>query len=83
MRRFREIEAARRKLFKRLDAVEVVRYQLWFRGYEDGVASFDASYSMKFHFRDGRVLAEQERETYRVAREDGRWVIVENRDYLR
>ncbi|MCO5160083.1 MAG: caspase family protein [Mesorhizobium sp.] len=83
MRRFREIEAARRKLFKRLDAVEVVRYQLWFRGYEDGVASFDASYSMKFHFRDGRILAEQERETYRVAEENGRWVIVENRDYLR
>ena len=83
VRRFGEIEAARRKLFKRLDAVEVVRYQLWFRGYEDGVASFDASYSMKFHFRDGRVLAEQERETYRVARDDGRWVIIENRDYLR
>ncbi|MFH1793292.1 MAG: caspase family protein [Pseudomonadota bacterium] len=83
VRRFREIEAARRKLFKRLDAVEVVRYQLWFRGYEDGVASFDASYSMKFHFSDGRVLAEQERETYRVVQDDGRWVIIENRDYLR
>lgn len=82
-RSFAEIESSRRKLFKRLDAVDVSRYQLWFRGFEDGIASFDASYTMKFHFADGRVLTERERETYKVRQERGRWVIVENRDYVR
>lgn len=83
-RKFSEIKAARQKLFRRLASVEVNRYQLWFRGYKDGVASFDASYSMTFNFADGRVLTERERETYRVVRdEDGRWVIIENRDYIR
>jgi len=82
-RPYAEIEASRRKLFKRLDAVDVTRYQLWFRGFDDGVASFDASYSMTFHFADGRVLTERERETYKVRQERGRWVIVENRDYVR
>lgn len=82
-RSYAEIESSRRKLFKRLDAVDVSRYQLWFRGFEDGVASFDASYTMKFHFADGKVLTERERETYKVRQERGRWVIVENRDYVR
>lgn len=82
-RSYAEIESSRRKLFKRLDAVDVSRYQLWFRGFEDGVASFDASYTMKFHFADGRVLTERERETYKVRQERGNWVIVENRDYVR
>lgn len=82
-RGFADIAAQRRSLFPRLSAVEVRRYQLWFRGFEDGVASFDASYDMAFHFRDGRTVTERERETYRIARERGRWVIVENRDYVR
>lgn len=82
-RGFADIMARRAKLFPRLAGVEVERYQVWFRGFEDGAASFDASYDMAFHFKDGRVLHERERETYVTRKVDGRWVIVENRDYLR
>lgn len=79
----RQIMTRRAKLFPRLASVDVERYQVWFRGYENGVASFDASYTMSFYFRDGRVLRESERETYRTRHNGERWVIVENRDYLR
>lgn len=79
----RQIMTRRAKLFPRLASVDVERYQLWFRGFENGIASFDASYRMTFYFRDGRVLHESERETYRTRKTGNQWAIVENRDYLR
>ncbi len=79
----KQIMEQRAKLFPRLASVDVERYQLWFNGFSDGVASFDASYTMTFYFRDGRVLHENERETYKTRNVRGRWVIVENRDYIR
>lgn len=82
-RGFADILARRAKLFPKLAGVEVERYQVWFRGVEDDTASFDASYDMAFYFKDGRVLRESERETYSTRKIDGRWLIVENRDYLR
>lgn len=82
-RGFADIIARRAKLFPRLASVEVERYQVWYRGFDNGVASFDASYDMAFYFKDGRVLRESERETYSTRKVEGRWLIVENRDYLR
>jgi hypothetical protein len=67
-RGFADIIARRAKLFPKLAAVEVERYQVWYRSFENGVASFDASYDMAFHFKNGRVVRESERE---------------NRDYIR
>ena len=82
-RSFADIIARRAKLFPKLVAVEVERYQVWYRSFENGVASFDASYDMAFYFKDGRVVRESERETYSTRKIQGRWLIVENRDYLR
>jgi hypothetical protein len=82
-RGFADIIARRAKLFPKLAAVEVERYQVWYRSFENGVASFDASYDMAFHFKNGRVVRESERETYSTRKIEGRWLIVENRDYLR
>lgn len=82
-RSFADILARRAKLFPRLAGVEVERYQVWYRGFENGVASFDASYDMAFYFKDGKVLRESEREIYSTRKVQGRWLIVENRDYLR
>jgi hypothetical protein len=78
-----DIKQARERLFTRLAAVNVERYQLWYRGFRDGVGHFDASYSMTFRFADGRVTRERERESYKVRQVGGRWLIVENQDYKR
>nr|AGD93239.1 putative xylanase/chitin deacetylase [uncultured bacterium] len=82
-RSFADIVQRRARLFPKLAGVEVERYQVWFRGFEDDIASFDASYDMAFYFKDGRVVRESERETYATRKIDGRWLIIENRDYLR
>ena len=82
-RAFADIKAQREQLFPRLTRVDVERYQLWYRGYRDGVAHFDASYDMTFRFMDGRAVRERQRESYKVRRSGGRWLIVENQDYKR
>ncbi len=78
----RQIMTRRAKLFPRLASVDVERYQVWFRGFEGDTAFFDASYKMSFYFRNGRVLHENERETYKTRRSGNKWAIVENHDYL-
>jgi hypothetical protein len=82
-RSFADIKRTREALFPRLAGVDVERYQLWYRGFRNGVGHFDASYAMTFRFKDGRVIRERERESYKVRRAGGRWVIVENQDYKR
>lgn len=82
-RRYATIIQKRAKLFPRLKSVKVERYQLFYNGHADGIASFDAAYSMVFRLKNGKVIRERERETYRTAKRGGRWVIIENRDYIR
>jgi hypothetical protein len=81
-RTYQMIVDKRRKDFARLASVSVDRYQIVYRGYENGTATFDAEYQMTFNFKDGRSLVETERENYKVVKEQGRWVIKENRDYI-
>ena len=81
-RTYQMIVDKRRKDFARLASVTVDRYQIVYRGYENGTATFDAEYQMTFNFKDGRSLVERERENYKVVKEQGRWVISENRDYI-
>ncbi len=84
-RTFPEIAARRRQDFARLASVTVARYQVVYRGFAEGVGHFDAEYSMRFNYRDGHEITENERESYDVVKGAGanRWVIQQNHDYIK
>ena len=70
----------RSRLFGQLAGVDV-SYQPAFRGFQNGIGEFDVSYSMTFRYRTGRVFRESACESYKVRKDSGRWVIIENQDY--
>jgi hypothetical protein len=77
---FAEIVSQRQRLFPRLGRVEY-SYEPVYLGYRDGIASFYNSYSLAYWELDGTPhVPASACETYKVRREGGRWLIVENRE---
>jgi hypothetical protein len=77
---FAELRSSREILFAQIDATAAV-YAPIYRGYGNGIAQFDAIYSLLIRLKDGRISREEKVcESYRLARRANRWVIIENRD---
>jgi hypothetical protein len=80
-----EILQKRRKDFRRFDRVEVLGYEVAYAGFRNETAHFNVKYSMRFHFKDGRILDEDqigERYETRYVPAAGRWQISVNQDYM-
>ncbi len=84
-RGYAEIESKRRKFFPKLERVDVVNYDVMYQGLKDGVATFAATYTMVFTYRDpdrAPIRETNVKECYQTARDsDGTWRIVRNDDY--
>lgn len=77
---FAELRSSREILFPQIAATAAV-YAPIYRGYSNGIARFDAIYSLAIRLQDGRAsLEEKTCESYKLARRANRWVIIENRD---
>jgi hypothetical protein len=76
-----DIRRNRESLFPRITAVEV-NYGATYRGYNHGIGRFDVKYALGIRLESGKTVIENECEIYKVRRQGGRWVIVENRDYV-
>jgi uncharacterized caspase-like protein len=79
------IRAKRQRFFPQLASVDVIDYGLAVTRATPTEVTFSAYYRMVFNQKNGRVIRESEREMYRVrfSPQQNRWLIVENRDYLR
>ncbi|MCI4663077.1 MAG: caspase family protein [Neomegalonema sp.] len=78
------IIATRRKFFPRLKRVEITGLAPQFMGRTGDLAFFLNTYTMSFHLRTGRVIAERDvQEAYTLRCTPGRgWQIKENYDYI-
>jgi hypothetical protein len=82
-KRFTVAQLARERgqLFSQLSAVDA-RYLPAFQGSVNGIAHFNVTYNMTFHYKNGRKpIREVACESYKVRKEIVDWLIVENRDY--
>lgn len=83
-RGFNEIEENRRKIFPKLDSVDVSKFELMYQGFSGRVATFGVRYSMIFKWKSGKVTKDTNvNECYQVANTsvDPRWRIIRNDDY--
>jgi len=74
-----ELRQSREAVFAALDAVGA-SYVPIYRGFRNGAGYFDNSYRLAYRAKTGKIYYESGCETYKVRREAGRWVIVENKD---
>ncbi|MEN9798236.1 MAG: hypothetical protein RL653_1932 [Pseudomonadota bacterium] len=75
-----QVIRSRSALFPKLlhvDAQHTSRLQ----NFEGGVATFYTRYTMSITSQSGRTTTEVANESYRVKKFNGRWLIIENRDY--
>jgi len=80
VRGYADIVAQRQRLFPRLGKAAYT-YEPVYLGYRDGVASFYNSYGLAYRERDGTPHTPAwSCETYKIRNEQGRWLIIENRE---
>ena len=76
-----QLAGERGRFFSQLSAVDA-RYLPAFQGSVNGIAHFNVTYNMTFHYKNGRKpIREVACESYKVRKESVDWLIVENRDY--
>jgi hypothetical protein len=75
-----QLAGDRRELFSKLSRVNA-NYQVQYRGVREGIGSFDVTYSLTLHYRNGRIFSETACESYKVSKRGIAWLIVENEDY--
>ncbi|MEE8526216.1 MAG: caspase family protein [Thermoanaerobaculia bacterium] len=88
-RRFRrshdDILEKRQRDFQRLERVAVLGYEVAYAGFYEETAHFNVKYSLRFVFKDGKVITENqigERYETRYSPAVGRWQISVNQDYI-
>lgn len=82
---FEELKAKRESLFPRLSKVSVDYYVIQDTEVMNKQAVVTVRYSMTFHFKNGKIIKEEEvTEVYTLAFDEakGKWFIQENRDYI-
>jgi len=78
--RIQVLKVERARLFEKLASVET-QHESIFRNIENGIATFDVTYKMRFTFKSGKTFSENAKESYRLQKYSNRWLIVENKDY--
>ena len=79
-KRIQVLKVERARLFDKLAAVDT-QHETIFRNIENGIATFDVNYKMRFRFKNGKTFTESAKETYRLQKYSDRWLIIENIDY--
>ena len=75
-----QVIRSRSALFPKLQYVDA-QHTSRLLSFEDGVATFYTRYTMTITSNSGKTSSEVANESYRVKKINGRWLIIENRDY--